>query len=66
MSAGGSGLAENVGVVAVEDSDVVLRGWLAPRLSNSVCILFVCCEPRADPFRLVVRVDVDGSGTAFK
>jgi len=66
MRAGGSWLAENVGVVAAEDSDVVLLGWLSPRLSNSGCLLFVCCEPRADPLRLVDRVDVDGSGTAFK
>ena len=66
MRAGGSGLAENVGVVAAEDSDVVLRAWLGPRLSNSNCRSSVCCEPRADPLRLFAREEVDGSGTVFK
>ena len=66
MRVGGSGLAENVGVVADEDSDVVLRAWLVPRLSNSNCLSSVFCEPRADPLRLLAREDVDGSGTVFR
>ena len=67
--AGGSALAENVGVFALDESEVVLRVWLVARTPKSSCRSSCCMVPLMDAFRVPLffgRLDVDGSGMVCK